>query len=152
MQYTERHRRIDPQQSTWLDLQSRHRPIRFLDVIQNLAASPKIIGADFRQAQASRRAIKQPHPELVFQRRDILTDHRCRETKFASDFGKFSRVGYVTSPKGFGFDIEFDSDASADDLIRLVEAAKNGCFIDQTMAVANSVGHRLKIGNDWVDV
>ncbi len=59
---------------------------------------------------------------------------------------------YVTSPKGFGFDIEFDSDASADDLIRLVEAAKNGCFIDQTMAVANSVGHRLKIGNDWVDV
>ena len=48
--------------------------------------------------------------------------------------------------------LEIDSDAPADDLVRLVEAAKKGCFIDQTMAVANIVGHRLKIGEDWVEV
>lgn len=59
---------------------------------------------------------------------------------------------YITGPKLFGFDIEIDSDASSEELKRLVEAAKKGCFIDQTMAVANTVGHRLKIGDEWVEV
>lgn len=62
------------------------------------------------------------------------------------------REPYVTGPAGFSFDIEIDSDAPKEDLVRLVEAAKKGCFIDQTMAVANTVGHRLKIGDDWIDV
>ena len=62
------------------------------------------------------------------------------------------RDPYVTSPRYFNFDIEIDSDAPEEDLIRLVEAAKKGCFIDQTMAVANTVGHRLKVGDDWVEV
>ena len=46
----------------------------------------------------------------------------------------------------------YSQDASIEDLVRLIEAAKKGCFIDQTMAVANNVGHRLKVGNDWVEV
>jgi len=62
------------------------------------------------------------------------------------------REPYVGSPGGFSFDIDLDSDASTEDQIRLIEAAKKGCFIDQTMAVANDVGHRLKVGDDWVDV
>ena len=59
---------------------------------------------------------------------------------------------YITAPKGFGFDIAIDSEESEADLVRLVETAKKGCFIDQTMAVANNVGHRLKVGNEWLDV
>ena len=51
-----------------------------------------------------------------------------------------------------GVPVSSDSDASTEDQIRLIEAAKKGCFIDQTMAVANDVGHRLKVGDDWVDV
>ena len=62
------------------------------------------------------------------------------------------REPYVGSPGGFSFDIDVDSEASTEDLVRLIEAAKKGCFIDQTMAVANDVGHRLKVGDDWVEV
>lgn len=62
------------------------------------------------------------------------------------------REPYVGSPGGFSFDIDVDSDASTEDLVRLIEAAKKGCFIDQTMAVANDVGHRLKVGDGWVEV
>ena len=53
---------------------------------------------------------------------------------------------------GFSFDIDPDSDASTDDQLRLIEAAKKGCFIDQTLAVANHVGHRLKAGDDRIEV
>jgi uncharacterized OsmC-like protein len=62
------------------------------------------------------------------------------------------RDPYVGSPGGFSFDIDVDSDASTEDLVKLIEAAKKGCFIDQTMAVANDVGHRLKVGDDWLEV
>ena len=61
---------------------------------------------------------------------------------------QIGREPYVGSPGGFSFDIDVDSDASIEDLVRLIEAAKKGCFIDQTMAVANNVGHRLKVGSD----
>ncbi len=62
------------------------------------------------------------------------------------------RDPYVASPVGFDIDIEIDSDAPGDDLIRLVEAAKKGCFAEQTMVQAVDIGHRLKIGDDWVAV
>lgn len=65
---------------------------------------------------------------------------------------QINRDPYVTNPKGFSFDIEIDSDASLEDLTKLIEAAKKGCFIDQTMAVANTVDHRLKVGEDWIEV
>jgi uncharacterized OsmC-like protein len=62
------------------------------------------------------------------------------------------REPYVGSPGGFSFDIDLDSDASTEDQVRLIEAAKKGCFIDQTLSVVNNVGHRLKVGDGWVDV
>jgi uncharacterized OsmC-like protein len=62
------------------------------------------------------------------------------------------REPYVGSPGGFSFDIDLDSDASTEDQFRLIEAARKGCFIDQTLSVANDVGHRLKVGDDWVEV
>ena len=68
---------------------------------------------------------------------------------------KAEQVGrdpYESAPVGFGFDIEFESSASEADKIRLVEAAKKGCFIDQTLAVSNKVAHRLKTADGWVDV
>ena len=65
---------------------------------------------------------------------------------------QMGREPYVGSPGGFSFDIDVDSDAPTEDLVRLIEAAKKGCFIDQTLAVANDVGHRLKVGDDWLEV
>lgn len=61
------------------------------------------------------------------------------------------REPYVTAPVGFSLDIDLDSDASASDQHRLVAAAKQGCFIEQTLKQGTLVGHRLKIEGDWQD-
>lgn len=62
------------------------------------------------------------------------------------------REPYLTAPVGFDLDIELDSDAPLEDQMRLIEAAKKGCFIEQTLSVSNTVGHRLKTAGGWVDV
>lgn len=56
---------------------------------------------------------------------------------------------YVTAPVGFDLDVDLDTDASAADQGRLLVAAKQGCFIEQTLAKGLQVGHRLKIGDTW---
>lgn len=89
----------------------------------------------------------------AFARRlNIPIDGVSVKARFEWQGGQTGRQPYVTAPRLFGFDIDIDSDASTADLVRLVEAAKRGCFIDQTMAVANEVGHRLKTGADWIEV
>ena len=61
------------------------------------------------------------------------------------------REPYVGSAVGFDLDVDLDSEASEEDQRRLLEAAKKGCFIEQTLARGLTVGHRLRIGGDWSD-
>ena len=56
---------------------------------------------------------------------------------------------YVARPVSFDLDVDIDSDADEDDLRRLLDAAKKGCFIEQTLAKGLTVGHRLKIDGEW---
>lgn len=58
---------------------------------------------------------------------------------------------YVTNPVGFSLDISLDTPASAQDQHRLLEAAKKGCFLEQTLAKGLIVDHRLRIGDSWED-
>ena len=58
---------------------------------------------------------------------------------------------YVTNPVGFGLDVTLDTDASARDQHRLLDAAKKGCFLEQTLAKGLIVDHRLRIGEAWED-
>lgn len=58
---------------------------------------------------------------------------------------------YISAPVGFNLDVEIDSKASNEDLLRLLEAAKKGCFLEQTLAQSNTVTHRLKLAGNWVD-
>ena len=58
---------------------------------------------------------------------------------------------YVTNPVGFGLDVSLDSDASAEDQHRLLDAAKKGCFLEQTLAKGLIVDHRLRINGSWED-
>ncbi|MDJ0637337.1 MAG: OsmC family protein [Paracoccaceae bacterium] len=58
---------------------------------------------------------------------------------------------YVTNPVGFGLDVSLDSDASAEDQRRLLDAAKKGCFLEQTLAKGLIVDHRLRINGSWED-
>jgi uncharacterized OsmC-like protein len=56
---------------------------------------------------------------------------------------------YVTNPVGFSLDVALDTDASSQDQRRLLEAAKKGCFLEQTLAKGLIVDHRLRIGDNW---
>ncbi|MEM8872232.1 MAG: OsmC family protein [Pseudomonadota bacterium] len=58
---------------------------------------------------------------------------------------------YVTAPVGFSLDVELDTDAQPSAQHRLLEAAKKGCFLEQTLAQGVIVGHRLRIGDTWQD-
>lgn len=62
------------------------------------------------------------------------------------------RAPYVSAPVGFALDIDLDSDAPEEAQVRLVEAAKAGCFIEQSLAPGVITGHRLRLGNGWRDV
>ena len=61
------------------------------------------------------------------------------------------RDPYVAAPKGVRMDIEFDSDASVEDRLRLTEAAKKGCFIEAIVREPTFVAHRLKTEDGWID-
>ena len=58
---------------------------------------------------------------------------------------------YVTAPVSFSLDVDMQSDASADQQRALLDAAKKGCFLEQSLAEGVIVGHRLKINNQWHD-
>lgn len=62
------------------------------------------------------------------------------------------RDPYVTEPVGFSIDIEMETSAPIEDRVRLIEAAKKGCFVEQTLARPNEIAHRLKVGEEWLDV
>lgn len=59
---------------------------------------------------------------------------------------------YETEPIGFDLDIDIDSDADLNDLTHLISTAKKGCFIEQTLGQTNTIGHRLKFQDKWVEI
>ena len=62
------------------------------------------------------------------------------------------REPYVSAPKSVNMDLTVDSEAPLEDIKRVVDAAKKGCFIEQMMNQQNDIGHRLKVGDEWVAV
>ena len=62
------------------------------------------------------------------------------------------REPYAGTPVSFDLDVDIDSDAGEDALKRLLAAAQKGCFVEATLAQGVPVGHRLRIGDDWVRV
>jgi uncharacterized OsmC-like protein len=59
---------------------------------------------------------------------------------------------YETAPVGFTMDVEIDSDAPVEDIRRLMETAKKGCFVEQTLGRTNKVSHRLMLDDQWVEL
>jgi len=58
---------------------------------------------------------------------------------------------YETAPESFEIDIDIDSPSEESAVLELIEAAKNGCFIEQTLAQPNVVRHRYKTADGWRD-
>lgn len=59
---------------------------------------------------------------------------------------------YVTAPVAFGLDIDIDSSATQEQLRHLLDCARKGCFIEQSLAQGVIVEHRLKTGDTWLKV
>ena len=59
---------------------------------------------------------------------------------------------YETAPHSFEIDVLIDSDDPDDKVEELIETAKKGCFIEQTLGRANTIRHRLKTADGWKEV
>lgn len=73
------------------------------------------------------------------------------ETRVEWDWASRGRV-YETAPKSFAIDVLIESDDPVDRQVALIQAAKRGCFIEQTLGQANTITHKLKTEDGWVAV
>lgn len=73
------------------------------------------------------------------------------EVRVVWDWAKAGPV-YETAPRSFEIDVFLDSPDPQERAVALIEAAKRGCFIEQTLGRANTIRHRLRRGADWVEV
>ena len=59
---------------------------------------------------------------------------------------------YETAPKSFDIDIHLDSPNPLEDQIALIAAAKKGCFVEQTLGQVNTVRHKLRTPDGFIDI
>lgn len=73
------------------------------------------------------------------------------ETRIEWQWRAVGRV-YETAPKSFEIDVMIDSSSPEENVVELIEAAKKGCFIEQTLGVQNTIHHRMKTADGWREV
>lgn len=73
------------------------------------------------------------------------------ETRVTWNWEAKDRI-YETSPQAFEIDVFIDSEDDDLKVIELINAAKKGCFIEQTLGQANTIRHRMKKGGDWIEI
>lgn len=59
---------------------------------------------------------------------------------------------YETAPHAFEIDVLVESDDDDAKVAELIRAAQKGCFIEQTLGRQNTIRHRMKTVNGWVEV
>lgn len=84
-------------------------------------------------------------------RLDVCLDNLDVETRVIWDWQAQGRV-YETAPHSFEIDVLIDSSSAQDKVVALIEAAKKGCFLEQTLGRANKIRHRMKTPDGWQDV
>ena len=62
------------------------------------------------------------------------------------------RNPYTSEPKTFGVELYCDSPAPTEQLIELVEAAKKGCFVEQSLMNTVQIKHRIRHNGRVVEV
>ena len=82
----------------------------------------------------------------------IPVENIAMDANFHWRLEQVGREPYVSQPVGFDIDIDVESDAPLEDIKRLIAAAKKGCFAEQALTLPCEIGHRLKVGEDWVEV
>ncbi len=79
-----------------------------------------------------------------------LTDLKV-ETRVQWNWEAKGRI-YETAPHSFEIDVMIESDDPDAKVAELIQAAKKGCFIEQTLGRSNTITHRMKTANGWVAV
>ena len=88
----------------------------------------------------------------AFARRlDVALDDLRVEARVVWDWQATGRT-YETAPKSFEIDVMIDSPDAEADVVALIEAAKKGCFIEQTLGRANAIRHRMRTPEGWREV
>ena len=59
---------------------------------------------------------------------------------------------YETAPHSFAIDVMLDSPDPEEAVRQVIETARKGCFIEQTLGVSNVIRHRIRTAEGWVDV
>jgi uncharacterized OsmC-like protein len=73
------------------------------------------------------------------------------ETRVQWNWQAVGRV-YETAPRAFEIDVLIDSPSEEAKVVGLIEAAKKGCFIEQTLGRQNTIRHRMKTADGWKEV
>jgi uncharacterized OsmC-like protein len=73
------------------------------------------------------------------------------ETRVQWNWQAVGRV-YETAPRAFEIDVLIDSPSQEAKVVELIETAKKGCFIEQTLGRQNTIRHRMKTANGWKEV
>ncbi len=84
-------------------------------------------------------------------RLNVKIDDLKVETRVQWNWQAVGRV-YETAPKAFEIDVLIDSPSPEDKVVELIETAKKGCFIEQTLGRQNTIRHRMKTADGWKEV
>jgi uncharacterized OsmC-like protein len=84
-------------------------------------------------------------------RMDVIIDDLQVETTVKWKWMPKGRI-YETAPESFDIDILLRSPSETKRQIELVNAAKKGCFIEQTLSVPNTITHRIKTDQGFINV
>ena len=84
-------------------------------------------------------------------RMDVIIDDLQVETTVKWKWMPKGRI-YETAPESFDIDILLSSPSETKRQIELVNAAKKGCFIEQTLSVPNTITHRIKTEQGFINV
>lgn len=84
-------------------------------------------------------------------RMDVKIDDLSVEAEVKWQWTPKGRI-YETAPKSFHIDVLLDSSSPLEDQIALIQAARKGCFVEQTLGQVNSITHRIRTGTGMVAV
>jgi uncharacterized OsmC-like protein len=84
-------------------------------------------------------------------RMDVIIDDLQVETTVKWKWMPKGRI-YETAPESFDIDILLSSSSETNRQIELVNAAKKGCFVEQTLSVPNTITHRIKTDQGFINV
>lgn len=84
-------------------------------------------------------------------RMDVTIDDLRVETRVTWGWEPRGKI-YETHPKSFAIDIFLESASPLEDQIALVQAAKKGCFVEQTLGQVNTITHRIRTPNGFARI